>query len=143
MNRDKIYKLIPQREPFLFLDTIDEINEKKIQATYQVTGQEFFSQGHFPENPIVPGVILQEACFQAGAALMSQIGGYEGLGVVSRVQDVKFKKLVVPKDILNIEVELNEVLSNAFFMIGKISIDKKVVMQVKFTGALIQKGSLS
>lgn len=135
-----ILDLIPQRDPFLFLDQIIELDEKKIVATYYVTGKEFFLEGHFPGQPIVPGVILQEACFQSGAALMGHKGKGEKakIGVVSRVQDVKFKKLVKPHDELKIETKLDEILSNAFYMNSKIYVNDKIVTILKFTGSLVE-----
>ncbi|NCN95593.1 MAG: beta-hydroxyacyl-ACP dehydratase, partial [Bdellovibrionales bacterium] len=70
----EVLTLLPQKPPFLFVDKVVEFLDDKIMTSYQVTGQENFFLGHFPGNPIMPGVILQEACFQTGALLMQKRG---------------------------------------------------------------------
>lgn len=131
-----VTELIPQRPPFLFVDHIMERSEKKIKTTLQVTGLEDFFQGHFPGNPIMPGVLLQEALFQTGAALMSGREG-AGLGVVTRVQNAKFKNMVRPGDLLEMEVELVESLSNAHYMKGVTKVAGKTVLVIEFTVASV------
>lgn len=124
-----IKDLIPQREPFLFIDTVVEKGETHIHAQKTLTGEEDFFKGHFPGNPIMPGVLMCEACFQAGAALLS---GGEGLGVVTRIRDTKFKGMVKPGDVLDIKVELEERISNAVYCKGHIEVAGKKVVQIKF-----------
>ena len=135
--------LIPQRDPFLFVNKVVEKDSDSITTSYKVTGEEDFFKGHFPGNPIMPGVILQEAAFQSGALLMSFLseGDEEGLGVVSRVQDVKFKNFVKPGDLLEMEVTLDEQMANAFYMSGKTRVAGKIVMAIKFTGTLVPKNA--
>jgi len=134
--RDEIKKLIPQREPFLFVDKIIERNEGKITTSLKLTGEEDFFKGHFPGNPIMPGVLLQEAIFQTGALLMAS-GNNPGLGVVTRVQNAKFKNMVRPLDELIMEVELVETIANASYMKGKSSVNGKVVLSIEFAVAAI------
>lgn len=131
---------IPQRPPFLFVDSIVQVENNKIVTTKYLTGNEDFFKGHFPENPIMPGVLLSEATFQTGALLMSKLSadGKCPLAVVTRINSTKFKNLVKPKDQLMIEVELLEKLDNAYFMKGKIKVNDKVVMSNEFTCATIE-----
>lgn len=131
-----ILELIPQRPPFLFVDKVVDRTENSIKTTLKVTGQEDFFKGHFPGNPIMPGVLLQEALFQSGAALMAgRAGG--GLGVVTRVQNAKFKNMVRPGDLLEMEVQLTESISNAHYMKGTTKVDGKTVLVIEFAVASI------
>lgn len=131
-----ILELIPQRPPFLFVDKIIERSENKITTTLKLTGNEDFFKGHFPGNPIMPGVLLQEALFQSGAALMAgRAGG--GLGVVTRVQNAKFKNMVRPGDELVMNVELTESISNAHYMKGTTKVDGKTVLVIEFAVASV------
>ena len=134
-----VLQRLPQKDPFLFVDDLVDQSENKIVTRYQVTGEESFFKGHFPGNPIMPGVILQEAAFQSGALLMSFLSDSKGLGVVSRVSDVKFKNFVKPGDLLEIEVQLDENLANAFYMSAKTRVNGKIVMSIKFTGTLVNQ----
>lgn len=134
-----IKSLIPQREPFLFIDRVLEYSDKDIRATLHLTGNEDFFRGHFPGNPIMPGVLLQEAVFQTGAAFMALTQSAKGLGVVTRVQNAKFKNMVKPGDDLMIEVELLEQLSNASFMKGSIKVNSKTVVSMEFAVASISE----
>ena len=131
-----ITDLIPQRPPFLFVDKIIEREGNKIKTSLKLTGSEDFFKGHFPGNPIMPGVLLQEALFQTGAALMAGREG-AGLGVVTRVQNAKFKNMVRPGDELEMEVELTESLSNAHYMKGTTKVAGKTVLVIEFTVASI------
>ena len=131
-----ITEMIPQRPPFLFVDKVIERTENTIKTTLNVTGNEDFFKGHFPGNPIMPGVLLQEALFQTGAALMSTREG-AGLGVVTRVQNAKFKNMVRPGDVLEMEVELTESISNAHYMKGTTKVAGKTVLVIEFTVASV------
>lgn len=134
---DEVLAAIPQRAPFLFVDKILERNENMIITQRLLTGEEDFFKGHFPGNPIMPGVLLCEACFQTGAILMGG-GDEKGTGVVTRIRDSKFKNFVKPGDLMEITVTLDDQLDNAFYMSGNIKIAGKIVLKIKFQGALIQ-----
>ena len=132
-----IKSLIPQREPFLFIDKIIEHNDRMIKTSLTLSGDENFFKGHFPGNPIMPGVLLQESVFQSGAALMGLINKNPGLGVVTRVQNAKFKNMVRPLDILLIEVEITEQMGNASYMKGTIKVLDKTILVIEFAVASI------
>jgi 3-hydroxyacyl-[acyl-carrier-protein] dehydratase len=138
MNQDleKIYTLIPQRPPFLFVDRIIEQTSNTIHTQRLVRANEEFFTGHFPEKPIMPGVLLQEACFQSGACLMAS-GEQKGLGVVTRVDGVKFRGMVLPGDLLDIKIELTETLANASYFKGKIEVAGKTILVLNFACALV------
>ncbi len=133
-----ITELIPQRPPFLFVDEVLSHEVGKIKTIKKLTGDEDFFKGHFPGNPIMPGVLLQEALFQSAAALLSldsDPSKPQGLGVVTRVQNAKFKNMAKPKDELIMEVEVVEKLSNAIYCKGKTSVNDKTILVCEFSVA--------
>ncbi len=126
---------IPQRPPFLFIDTLIDRIENRIITQKKITGEEEFFKGHFPGNPILPGVIQCEAIFQTGALLMSYLGEQASIdttALVTRIQSTKFKNIVRPGETLTMEVELKEMLGNAAYMKGKITSGDKTVMTIEF-----------
>jgi len=132
--------LIPHRPPFLFVDQIIDITGLKITTEKRVKSNEFFFKGHYPGNPIMPGVLVCEAVFQSGAILVTSTyknsdtpaTESKGVPVLTRIKDVKFKNIVRPNDILQIEVELAEKIGGAYFMKGVARVDGKVAVRVEF-----------
>ncbi|PIK15447.1 3-hydroxyacyl-ACP dehydratase FabZ family protein [Halobacteriovorax sp. JY17] len=135
---NEVLELLPQKPPFLFVDKVMERGEGTIKTSLTLTGEEDFFKGHFPGNPIMPGVLLQEASFQSGALLMATMSG-KGLGVVTKVSNAKFKNFVKPGDELIMEVTLIDQVSNAYYMKGRSSVNGKVVMAIEFSCALIEE----
>ena len=103
----EIEKLLPHRSPFLFVDEIIEATEKNIIAKHVFTDKEFFFAGHFPEYPVVPGVILVETMAQSGGAGLRKLGvlGEESLFFLATVDKVKFRCQVRPGDEVRCEIE--------------------------------------
>ncbi len=134
----EVTKYIPHRPPFLFVDEIIETSYDRIVTRKKIDADEEFFKGHYPGNPIMPGVLLCEAIFQSGAILIAKnIGGeIDGTPVLTRINNAKFKNMVKPGDLVTIEVNLKEKLSNAFFMRGKASVDGKVAVIVEFACCL-------
>jgi 3-hydroxyacyl-[acyl-carrier-protein] dehydratase len=137
MNQSEIQQLIPHRDPFLWIDEVVEISESTIVARKLVPEDLDVFQGHYPQFPILPGVLQLEAAFQAGAILIAktQEVGDGKVPVVTRVNNTKFRAMVRPGDMLDIEVELTEKLSNAFFLTGKVSVGGKVTVRLEFACA--------
>ena len=104
---NEIEKLLPHRDPFLFVDEIVEANEQKIIAKHTFTESEYFFKGHFPEYPVVPGVILVETMAQSGGAGLRKCGllSDNALFFFASVDKVKFRRQVRPGDIVRSEVE--------------------------------------
>ncbi len=124
---------IPHRRPMLLVDEIVEQTEKQIICRKTFSDADFFVQGHFPGYPLVPGVILCECCLQSGAILLSQFTPQEGVvPVATRMDGVKFKRMVRPGDTIQIEVTLNEVVSTAYYMTGKVLVDGKLAARLDF-----------
>jgi 3-hydroxyacyl-[acyl-carrier-protein] dehydratase len=137
---ESIHSAIPHRAPMLLVDAIIEQSENRIVCRKTFSANDFFVQGHFPEFPLVPGVILCECALQTGAIL---IAGHtkvsDGmLPVATRLDGVKFKKMVRPGDTVHIEVVLNEVVSSAYYMTGKISVGGKLAARLDFACSAAQ-----
>ena len=108
MNNIEILRILPHRYPFLLVDKILEIEEgKTITGIKNVTVNEPFFQGHFPGNPIMPGVLICEALAQVGAVLLLGMEENKGkLGVFTGINNFKFRRQVVPGDTLTLKAEL-------------------------------------
>jgi 3-hydroxyacyl-[acyl-carrier-protein] dehydratase len=130
----EILAAIPHREPFLLIDEIVEQTDTRIVCRKTFSGDEFWYQGHYPEFPITPGVLLCEAAMQAGAVLLSkQIADQPGMvPVATRAGHVQFKKMVLPGDTIEIEVELLDRLATAYFLKGRVTVDGKVATRLDF-----------
>ena len=102
----EIESLLPHRAPFLFVDEIVEATNEKIVAKHVFTENEYFFKGHFPDYPVVPGVILVETMAQSGGAGLRKIGtlSADGLFFFATVDKVKFRRQVRPGDELRSEV---------------------------------------
>jgi len=140
---DDILNAIPHRPPFLFVDEIVEQTQDSIHTRKQVGPEEPFFKGHYPDHPIMPGVLLLECLFQAGAILMSKRFGFKegGVPVITRVQNVKFKNAVVPGDLLEVSVTYSENVGPAHYMKGKATANGKTVVTAEFTTMLIEEAS--
>ncbi len=141
---DEIKQLVPHREPFLFVDSILDIEKgKKITAQNLFTGKEFFFEGHFPGNPIVPGVILTDAMAQAATALFTfSFGDYvreQGFSnaYLMGLDHCRFRKPVVPGDTVVFEVELLKRKSRVIFFSAISSVDGKKVAQAEISACLV------
>ena len=102
-----IKSLLPHREPFLFVDEILSADKKGSVCIKRFTGDEFFFQGHFPQYPVVPGVLLVETMAQAGGAALSfqKVFSEDSLFFLATVDKVKFRNQVRPGDTLRLEIE--------------------------------------
>jgi len=128
-----IHQAIPHRAPMLLVDQVVEQTEKMILCRKTFSPSDFFVQGHFPNYPLVPGVILCECCLQSGAILLSQFTPKEGaVPVATRLDNVKFKRMVRPGETIQMEVTLNDVVSTAYFMTGKVTVDGKLAARLDF-----------
>lgn len=142
---NEIYNIIPHREPFLFIDSIEEIRENGATAKRTIRRDEPQFQGHYPGNPIMPGVLLCEAVFQTAAVFLGKKLEKEGANIksltpiLSRVNEVKFKQIVRPDDVIVIDVELIETLGQFFFLKGNIRKEGKLVLTLQCALTIINE----
>ncbi|MDR1518560.1 MAG: beta-hydroxyacyl-ACP dehydratase [Planctomycetota bacterium] len=135
--------VLPHRPPFLLLDEIVEESESHVLArTILRPDDELWSRvyaGHYPGNPITPGVLLCEMLFQAAAVLACRLArrlGLSGTPVATRIQEAKFRTPVRPGDRVDIRAELAERLANAFFMRGSVKKNGRLAAEARFAVAL-------
>jgi 3-hydroxyacyl-[acyl-carrier-protein] dehydratase len=140
MTAQQIEAAIPHRLPMRLLDEIVSQDEQRIVCRKTFSPDDFFVQGHFPNFPIVPGIIQCECCLQAGAILLTKFTPQtEGIvPVATRMDNVKFKKMVRPGDTAEIDVTLNERVGNAFFLTGKLLVDGKIAARLDFACTVTQ-----
>jgi 3-hydroxyacyl-[acyl-carrier-protein] dehydratase len=142
MSVEDIYAAIPHRPPFLFVDEIVERGERRILCRKTFAADEWFFAGHYPGQPLVPGVILCEAAMQAGAILLSGCVSPEerGLPVAARMNDVRFKRIVRPGETIVLDVEWTDHVSNAWYLKAKITCAGELAARLEFTCMLAAGG---
>lgn len=121
IESEEIQGIIPHRYPFLLVDRIIEFDEgKKAVGIKNVSSNEPFFQGHFPGHPLMPGVLIMEALAQVGTVLLLKIPENKGcLALFAGLDDVKFKRQVIPGDQLRLEVEMVKLRSTFGVAQGK------------------------
>jgi len=137
VNRDEIERLIPHREPFLWIDEVVECTAESIHARKRVPVDLDVFRGHFPAQPVLPGVLLCEAALQAGAILIAHNTPLEQgqVPVVTRLNNTKFRRIVRPGDVLDIHARLSDQLANAFFLEAHIEVDSRTAVRLEFACA--------
>lgn len=135
-----IMQSLPHRYPFLLVDrVVDFVKDKRIVALKNVTINEPFFQGHFPDTPIMPGVLIVEAMGQAGGVLVIQSLPEEKKGKLiyfMGFDNVRFRKPVIPGDQLVLELEMLKARSRAVKMVGVAKVDGKIVAEAQLMAAL-------
>ncbi len=137
----QIMKVIPHRIPFLLIDRIIDIEEDSVVAIKNVTMNEPQFLGHFPEYPIMPGVLIVEAMAQAGAYLLLSRPGSEGkLAVFAGIDSVRFRKQVLPGDTLRFEVQATKAKGMLFKMKGVVKVEDQVVCEGELMCSVVSTG---
>lgn len=138
---DDLVALLPHRPPFRFVDAVDSCDPgSSVAARYLVTGDEAFLAGHFPDNPVFPGVIQLEALAQAGAiALLADPRYRDRLPLFGGVERVRFRRLVRPGDQLVLEVELERLSARAGWGSGRATVDGDTACEARLLFALADR----
>ncbi len=136
MDREQLKKYLPHREPMLLIDEVVVDKEGVAHAKYRIREDEFFCRGHFPGNPIVPGVIQCEIMAQSCAMLLKE----DIIGKVTLyigIDNVRFKGIVRPGDLCEVEAKLTNNRGNMYFCSATLSVDGKVCCKGDLSFALV------
>ena len=138
LDKDQIKKIIPHREPFLFLDYIDIIEKDSIGIGYvKFLTDNYFFVGHFPDNPIVPGVILVEALAQSACVVCGQKYADQNKSVLfMSLNSVKFRKPVKPNEDITLHVKKLHQVKNVYKFSGLVKRNNEVVTESIFTAMI-------
>lgn len=138
MNKEEIKKILPHRDDMLLIDEA-EIVDGKAHAKRKITGEEFFLRGHFPGNPVVPGVILCEILAQSTCVLLADTMDDSVTPYFSGLNNVKFKHPVKPGDTVETECEITRSKGVFYFASGKGFVNGKLCVSADFSFALVKK----
>jgi 3-hydroxyacyl-[acyl-carrier-protein] dehydratase len=141
-NADEIQKILPHRKPFLLVDAVVELEPgKRVVAVKQVRAEEPFFAGHFPGHPVMPGVLIVEAIAQAGGfMLLKEVANPAAkLMYFVGIDEVRFRRPVVPGDQLRIEVEMVYWRKNICKMTGKALVDGQLAAEATVMCKLIDR----
>ncbi len=135
LNTKQIMEIIPHRQPMLLVDTIEELEQgKRAVGKKCVTYNEPFFAGHFPQEPVMPGVLIIEALAQVGAvAILSQEEFKGKIAYFGAINSAKFKGKVVPGDVLMLETEMIKSKGPVGVGSAKAYVDGKIVVQAELT----------
>jgi len=142
LNTLEVMKLLPHRYPFLLVDKIIEfIKDEQIVGVKNVTINEPFFQGHFPDHPVMPGVLILEAMAQVGGvyAIVANEVGENQVPYFVGIDKAKFRKPVQPGDVLVLSLELQKVRRGIYYFLGKATVDGKLVAEAELKATFADK----
>ena len=135
MNREEIKKILPHRDAMLLLDNVENHDGTAI-GHYTIRGDEFFLKGHFPGNPIVPGVILCEILAQSACVLLQDAMGEGKLPVYTGLNNVKFRSPVKPGDTVETQCTIRRAKHPFYFAEGSVAVDGRLCVSAEFSFAI-------
>lgn len=137
LNRDVVQSILPHRDPMLFIDKVLSADDSNIHAQTYVDPSWVVFNGHFPDLPIMPGVLLIETIAQGGALILGLKGAVpDGKFVAfTGVENAKFRSAVKPGDTMNINVELTRERRGFYKFEGKIDVNDELAVELKFAAA--------
>ena len=139
LNKEEIKNIIPQRDPFLMIDEVEEYVPGESAIAYKnVNEKEWYFKGHFPDNPIMPGVLITESLAQTGAVAILSMDENKGKNALfGGIDKMKFKRMVVPGDRLKLDVKI--IKRKGPIGVGEAiaTVDEKIVAKGELTFALV------
>ena len=141
LSKEEIKRIIPQREPFLMIDEVEEYISGEMAIAYKnVNESEWYFKGHFPGNPIMPGVLITEALAQTGAVAILSLEENKGKNALfGGIDKMKFKKMVTPGDRLKLEVRIIKKKGPIGVGEGIATVNGDVVAKGELTFAIVEK----
>ncbi|AYW48522.1 3-hydroxyacyl-[acyl-carrier-protein] dehydratase FabZ [Tetragenococcus osmophilus] len=135
LTEEEVKEVIPNRYPILYIDFVDTIESgKKIIATKNVTINEDFFQGHFPENPVMPGALILETLAQAGSILILKSDEFQGkTAYIGGINKAKFRQKVLPGDTLKLSFEITKIKGTVGTAEAKATVEDKIAAECEFT----------
>ena len=143
MTDERIISLIPHRPPFLWVDRIIAVSPERIETEKTFPNDLDVFTGHYPGNPLMPGVLLCESIFQSGALLLAdsiiadEASPNTSIPVLTRIKDTRFKRRVLPGETISITVRLVETIASVYIMKGTAKVGDEVAVKTEFSCALI------
>ena len=138
MDREEIKNVIPHRDNMLLVDEVESI-DGVAYGKYKVRDDEFFLKGHFPNNPIVPGVILCEILAQSACVLLQNAIGPGEIPVYTGLDQVRFRNVVKPGDLIETRCEITRKKVPFYFAKGKAMVNGKVCVTAEFSFAVTKE----
>ena len=136
MNKEEIMNILPHRDSMLLLDDVQNKDNTAI-GHYTIRGNEFFLNGHFPDKPIVPGVILCEMLAQSACVLMQNVMSEGKLPVYTGLNNVKFRSPVKPGDTVETKCHIKRAKHPFYFAEGTARVDGQICVSAEFSFAII------